>query len=48
MISICTFLEEKYCDLIKKIVLEREENLHYDANIDLLEFLYHFPFEGSL
>jgi len=47
MISICTFLEDKYKDTITKMTLERDPNLHYDINIDLLEFLYHFPFEGS-
>ena len=47
MITICTYLEEKYQEQVKKIVMERDPELHYDVNVDLLEFLYHFPYEGS-
>jgi hypothetical protein len=47
MIGICTFLESKYMETIHKISLERDPNLYYDIALDLLEFLYHFPFEGS-
>lgn len=27
--------------------MERDPQLHYDVEVDLLEFLYHFPYEGS-
>lgn len=47
MISICSFLESEYRDFIYKITLERDPNLHYDIDLDLLEFLYYFPHEGA-
>ena len=47
MITICSYLEDKYQDTVKKIVMERDPQLHYDVDVDLLEFLYHFPYEGS-
>ena len=47
MITICSFLEENYCDQVKKIVMERDHQLHYDIDVDLLQFLYNFPYEGS-
>ena len=47
MIAICSFLEEKYSEEVHKLTLERDPNLHYDIDLDLLEFLYKFPFEGS-
>ena len=47
MIAVCTFVEEKYRDTIIKITLEQSLNVYYDLNLDLLEFMYYFPFEGS-
>jgi|688.fasta_scaffold1527125_1 hypothetical protein len=34
MISICTFLEEKYTEEIKNVTLARDPNLHYDINFE--------------
>lgn len=47
MIIICSYLEDKYQEQVKKIVMEKEVKIHYDIEIDLVEFLYHFPYEGS-
>jgi len=47
MIAVCTFVEEKYREQIIKITLEPAVNIYYDLNLDLLEFMYYFPFEGS-
>ena len=34
MISICTFLEEKYLEEIKNVCLARDENFHYDIKFE--------------
>ena len=47
MIAICTFIEERYSEQVTKILLERAVEGHYDLHLDLLQFLYFFPFEGS-
>jgi hypothetical protein len=47
MIGICSFLESTYKEEIYKITLERDQTLHYDVELDLLAFLYYFPFEGA-
>ena len=47
MIAVCTFIEQKYTEAIKKITLEQNKNVYYDLNLDLLDFMYYFPFEGS-
>lgn len=56
MIKICSYLEDKYIEEMKKIIMDRDPNLHYDIDLEylfvihiysLLEFLYYFPFEGS-
>ena len=47
MITICSYLEDKYQEQVKRIVMEKETQIHFDVEIDLLEFLYHFPYEGS-
>ena len=36
MIALCTFLEDKYLEQVKEIVMERDPNLHYDIEIDML------------
>ena len=47
MIAICTFVEERYAEPIQKILLETAIEGHYDFHLDMLQFLYYFPFEGS-
>ena len=47
MIGICSFLEAEYHEIVYKITLERDPMLHYDIDLDLLEFLYYFPHEGA-
>lgn len=34
MIGICSFLESEYRDLVYKITLERDPNLHYDIDLE--------------
>lgn len=34
MIRICSYLEDRYLESIKKIILEREPNLHYDIDLE--------------
>lgn len=34
MIKICSYLEEKYLDDMKKIITEKDPNLHYDIDLE--------------
>ena len=34
MIGICSFLEAEYRNLVYKITLERDANLHYDIDLE--------------
>lgn len=34
MIGICSFLEQEYREIVYKITLERDVNLHYDIDLE--------------
>jgi hypothetical protein len=34
MIKICSYLEFRYLDNMKNVIMEREPNLHYDVDLE--------------
>lgn len=36
MIKICSYLEERYMEDMKKIIMERDPNLHYDIDLEYI------------
>ena len=34
MIKICSYLEERYLEDMKKVIMDRDPNLHYDVDLE--------------